>query len=66
MTIADMSRFYGPDYSHPGRGGDGIGPAYGNWDAYSTTACFCDPGHFGADCSNREWPGRRRSSPEVE
>ena len=54
MTIADMSRFYGPDYSHPGTGGDGVGPAYGNWDAYSTTACFCDPGHFGADCSSRE------------
>lgn len=55
MTIADMSRFYGPDYAHtPGAGGDGIGPAYGNWDAQSTTACYCDQGHFGADCSNRE------------
>lgn len=55
MTVADMSRFYGPDYSHPGTGGDGVGPAYGNWDAHSTTACFCDDGHFGADCSNREY-----------
>lgn len=54
MTIADMSRFYGPDYAQPGTGGDGIGPAYGNWDAQSTTACYCDQGHFGADCSNRK------------
>ncbi|CAM9202400.1 unnamed protein product, partial [Ectocarpus fasciculatus] len=56
MTIADMSRFYGPDYTQPGTGGDGIGPSYGNWDAQSTTACFCDQGHFGADCSSRMCP----------
>ncbi|CAN0300258.1 unnamed protein product, partial [Scytosiphon promiscuus] len=56
MTIADMSRFYGPDYIQPGAGGDGIGPAYGNWDAQSTTACYCDQGHFGADCSSRMCP----------
>lgn len=55
MTIADMSRFYGPDYTQPGTGGDGIGPTYSNWDAQSTTACYCDQGHFGPDCSNREW-----------
>ncbi|CAM9353183.1 unnamed protein product, partial [Pylaiella littoralis] len=51
MTVADLSRFYGPDYTQPGTGGDGIGPTYGNWDAQSTTACYCDQGHFGADCS---------------
>ncbi|CAN0170479.1 unnamed protein product [Ascophyllum nodosum] len=56
MTIADMSRFYGPDYAHPGTGGDGMGPEYSNWDAQSTTACFCDQGYFGADCSNRMCP----------
>lgn len=55
MTTADLSRFYGPDYTQPGTGGDGIGPSYANWDAYSTTACFCDQGYFGADCSKREW-----------
>lgn len=55
MTIADLARFYGPDYIQPGTGGDGIGPTYSNWDAQSTTACYCDQGHFGADCSNREW-----------
>ncbi|CAM9178437.1 unnamed protein product, partial [Sphacelaria rigidula] len=56
MTIGDLSRFYGPDYVQPGTGGDGIGPSYGNWDVYSTTACFCDQGHFGADCSKRMCP----------
>lgn len=55
MTIADLSRFYGPDYTQPGDGGDGVGPEYSNWDAQSTTACYCDQGFFGADCSNREW-----------
>lgn len=63
MTVGDLSRFYGPDYIQPGTGGDGIGPSYGNWDAYSTTACFCDRGHFGADCSKRE---RTRSRYDVE
>ena len=65
MTIADMSRFYGPDYTQPGgTGGDGIGPEYTNWDAQSTTACYCDQGHFGADCSNREWDNADRSTCE--
>lgn len=54
MTIGDLSRFYAPDYSQPGTGGDGIGPTYSNWDVDSTTACFCDDGHFGADCSRSE------------
>ena len=62
MTIADMSRFYGPDYTLPDTVGDGVGPTYSNWDAQSTTACYCDQGHFGADCSNREW---RNPSMEV-
>lgn len=64
MTIADMSRFYGPDYTQPGTGGDGIGPEYSNWDAQSTTACYCDQGYFGPDCSSREWTNVDRTTSE--
>ena len=51
MTIEDLGKMYGPDYIHPERGGDGVGPTYGNWDRSSVTVCNCDPGFFGPDCS---------------
>ena len=52
MTIKDVSRFEGPPYdSTLLRSGDGIGLTYTNWDANSLTACDCDGGFFGADCS---------------
>ena len=51
LTLYDLGRFEGPDYAHPGKGGDGIGPLYSNWDRDSISACNCHPGYFGPDCS---------------
>ncbi|CAM9847791.1 unnamed protein product, partial [Chrysoparadoxa australica] len=56
MTMADLARFYGPDYLQPGNGGDGVGPTYSNWDADHATMCVCDWGYFGPDCSKRMCP----------
>jgi hypothetical protein len=51
MTIQDLGKMYGLDYLQPGRGGDGVGPEYSNWDRSSITVCNCDAGFFGPDCS---------------
>lgn len=51
MTLFDLGKLEGPDYAHPSKGGDGIGPLYSNWDKHSSTACVCHPGYFGPDCS---------------
>ena len=52
MTIKDVSRFKGPPYDNTiFKSGDGVGLTYTNWDANSLTACDCDGGFFGADCS---------------
>lgn len=57
LTITDLGRLEGNDYaSRPGRGGDGIGPVYDNWDGDHVTSCNCDFGFFGADCSLRMCP----------
>ncbi|CAM9637241.1 unnamed protein product, partial [Phaeothamnion confervicola] len=55
-NMADMAKFYGPDYIQPGDGGDGVGPTYDNWDAAATVSCVCDTGYFGADCTKRMCP----------
>ena len=51
MTIEDLGKMYGLDYVQPGKGGDGVGPVYSNWDRSSITVCNCDAGFFGPDCS---------------
>ncbi|KAJ8604707.1 hypothetical protein CTAYLR_006542 [Chrysophaeum taylorii] len=53
MTLARLGTMYGLDYRQPGSGGDGVGPTYSNWDKDSVTACYCDAGFFGPDCSRR-------------
>jgi len=56
MTIADLAKTQGPDYDHPGTGGDGVGPVYTNWDKDSVMSCVCYPGYFGPDCSETLCP----------
>ena len=51
LTLHRLGELYGVDYGHPSTGGDGVGPAYVNWDKDSVTSCFCDPGFNGPDCS---------------
>lgn len=52
LSLADSGVLYGTDYDHSvANGGDGIGPAYNNWDAESISICFCDWGSYGPDCS---------------
>jgi len=56
-TIGDVSLYEGPDYdSTVTFAGDGLGPAYSNWDKNSIQLCECDPGFFGADCSLAKCP----------
>jgi len=42
---------------------DGIGFYYGGWEAQTATACDCQPGFIGSDCSLRTCP--RGSDPET-
>lgn len=53
VSIADVSYFYGADYTQDGSTliGDGKGVVYTNWDKDSITMCECDASFFGADCS---------------
>jgi len=53
VSIADVSFFYGADYTQDGATqiGDGKGVVYTNWDKDSITMCECDASFFGADCS---------------
>ena len=52
MTIRDVSVFEGPMYNPSvAHAGSGRGVEYNNWDKNSLTACDCDGGFFGADCS---------------
>lgn len=51
-TIGDVALYDGPDYdSTMTFAGDGLGPAYTNWDKNSIQLCECEQGFFGADCS---------------
>lgn len=48
---------YGPDQDHDEMSaGDGLGPAYGNWEADSLMLCACDWGMFGPACQTRMCP----------
>lgn len=42
LTISRLANLYGIEYDE-----------YTNWDKDSVTACYCDPGFFGPDCSRR-------------
>lgn len=56
-TIRDLSVFEGPDYDHAVTNyGDGLGVEYNQWDKYSVTACKCDQGFAGPDCSQMLCP----------
>ena len=57
QTIRDIGLYEGADYdTATGTGGDGLGPAYANWDSDSVTMCNCDAGFFGPDCSKLMCP----------
>lgn len=44
--------FEGPDYDHATTNwGDGFGVEYNQWDKHSITACKCDKGYSGPDCT---------------
>lgn len=55
LTMANLNDLYGID-AEPGETGDGIVPAYLNYEADNLQTCFCDWGFAGPDCSQRLCP----------
>lgn len=55
MTMTMLNTFYGRDAA-PGETGDGVVPDYLNWEGEALSACFCDWGYTGPDCSIKMCP----------